>query len=140
MARKLIQKRRAASEEPQINLTPLIDVVFCILIMFIVIAPLLELDKVELAEASPSHQHELTNASEDDLTIYVKEDNSIWLGNKRVTLEQLTFILKEERARKRQNTPKLFHDRRAHFGTYQAIKNALETAGFESVDVILKPA
>ena len=41
-------------EEPQINLTPLIDVVFVILIMFILIAPILELDRIDLADAGGS--------------------------------------------------------------------------------------
>ena len=44
-----IVKRRLypmASEEPVVNLTPLIDVVFVILIMFILVAPLLEADRL----------------------------------------------------------------------------------------------
>ena len=41
-------------EEPLINLTPLIDVVFVVLIMFIVIAPMLEVERVELASAGES--------------------------------------------------------------------------------------
>ena len=36
-------------EEPLINLTPLIDVVFVVLIAFMLIAPVLEIDKVDLA-------------------------------------------------------------------------------------------
>lgn len=43
--------RQPTFEEPTVNLTPLIDVVFVILIMFIVIAPLLDLDRIELAQA-----------------------------------------------------------------------------------------
>ncbi len=37
------------SEEASINLTPLIDVVFVVLIIFILIAPMLELDRIQLA-------------------------------------------------------------------------------------------
>ena len=40
------QSDSRAIEEPTVNLTPLIDVVFVILIMFIVVAPLLELELV----------------------------------------------------------------------------------------------
>jgi biopolymer transport protein ExbD len=42
----------AESDEPLINLTPLIDVVFVVLIIFILIAPMLEIDRVKLATSS----------------------------------------------------------------------------------------
>ena len=36
--------------------------------------------------------------------------------------------------------PQVFHDKKAEFGTYQAVKNAAEEAGFSHIDIILKPA
>ena len=45
-----------AIEEPIINLMPLIDVVFVVLVMFIVIAPMINIDRIELAEGAPSIQ------------------------------------------------------------------------------------
>ncbi len=128
-------------EEPTVNLTPLIDVVFVILIMFIVIAPLLELDRVELAEA-PSSPLETTVGAQDTspIAIHVHPDNTIWLNQQLVTLEELTEQLKEASRRYPGVNPQLFHDRRAHFGTYQSVKNAAEEAGFHHMDIILKPA
>ncbi|MEI8125918.1 MAG: biopolymer transporter ExbD, partial [Parachlamydiaceae bacterium] len=54
----------APMENPEVNLTPLIDVVFVILIAFIVLAPLLELDRVELADASTSLQEKEVSVQE----------------------------------------------------------------------------
>ncbi len=36
--------------------------------------------------------------------------------------------------------PQLYHNRNAHFGTYQSVKNATEMAGFTQLDIILKPS
>ena len=50
------RKRRifnSVTDESIVNLTPLIDVVFVVLIMFIVVAPLLEMEQVELADGTP---------------------------------------------------------------------------------------
>lgn len=128
-------------EEPAVNLTPLIDVVFVILIMFIVIAPLLELDRIELADASnnsstPTHL-QVQEASA--ITIHVHEDNTIWMNEKKITLIQLVDLLKQAKTQYPKATPQLFHDKRAHFGTYQSIKNAAEEAGFQQMEIILKP-
>ncbi len=128
-------------EEPTVNLTPLIDVVFVILIMFIVIAPLLELDKVELASAT-SDPHEGTTAVKESspISIHVRKDNTIWFNKQLVTVEQLPGLLTEYKKRYPKAQPQLYHDRSAHFGTYQSIKNALESAGFTQLDIVLKPS
>ena len=126
-----------ADESPLINLTPLIDVVFVVLITFIIIAPILDIDKVELASASESAQPK--QAATIPLSITVREDNSIWVEGRLITLSELKTWLIKERERQPTSTPKLIHDKRAQFGTYQAIKNALEECGFEEMDLLVKP-
>ena len=126
-------------DDPEINLTPLIDVVFVILIMFIVIAPLLELDKVELADAPDGTEQTISVQESSPVTIHVFQDNSIKLNNQDVNFDQLTLLLKQAKNQHPEIKPQVFHDRRAHFGTYQGVKNAAEIAGFDQMDIILKP-
>jgi biopolymer transport protein ExbD len=131
--------RRAALEEPTINLTPLIDVVFVILIMFMVIAPLLELDQVELA-SGPAGSTSVTSVQDQSpIAIYVQSDNQIRYQQQIVTPKQLTALLMAARQRHPRATPQVYHDKKALFGTYQAVKNGVEAAGFERMDVILNP-
>lgn len=128
-------------EEPTVNLTPLIDVVFVILIMFIVIAPLLELDRVELADAPAAMLTAASAVQESSpITIHVHQDNAIWFNNQLVTPKELIGLLKESKMKHPQARPQIFHDKKAHFGTYQSVKNAAEEAGFSHIDIILKPA
>src|SRR4051812_28199884 len=83
-------------EEPTINLTPLIDVVFVILIMFIIIAPLLELDRIDLADASKdSFDSTITVQEVSPIAIHVHSDNSLWYNKRQVSLIELTALLKE---------------------------------------------
>lgn len=128
-------------EEPSVNLTPLIDVVFVILIMFIVVAPLLELDRVELAYAASAAPDKSMSVQETSpIAIHVRQDNTIWANGQQVELGQLTEYLVQARKRYPNARPQLFHDKKAHFGTYQSVKNAAEAAGFQQMDVILNPA
>jgi len=128
-------------EEPTVNLTPLIDVVFVILIMFIVVAPLLELDRIELAQAPEDPKSGAISVQEGGpVAIHVHQDNTVWFNKQMVTLEQLGQLLKNAMAHYPTARPQLFQDKRAQFGIYQTIKNACETAGFEELDIILKPA
>ncbi|MBI2812373.1 MAG: biopolymer transporter ExbD [Candidatus Melainabacteria bacterium] len=133
-------KDGSGHEETHINLTPLIDVVFVVLIMFIIIAPMLELDRVQLASAAQRDSKEVTVVQENSpLAIHVHEDNSVWFNNRRVMEKELIQLLKQAKKAYPQKVPQLFHDKKAHFGTYQTVKNAVEIAGFEQLDVILEP-
>lgn len=124
------------SEEGGINLTPLIDVVFVVLIMFILIAPMLEIDKVKLAKGIAREETEVVPGS--CLTIHVREDNSILINKREISPENLSPLLKALYVANPKLTPQLYHDQKAYFGTYQTVKNALEEAGFSELDVILK--
>ncbi len=129
-----------AEEESLINLTPLIDVVFVVLIMFIIVAPLLELDHIELAQHASGQTKEMAPVQEgSSITIHVHRDNTVLLNGRKVLLNELAFQLKDEHRRHPGKVPQLFHDRQAYFETYQSIKNAAEIAGFDEMDVILKP-
>lgn len=141
MRGRLISARHAIPiEEPTVNLTPLIDVVFVILIMFIVVAPLLELDQVELANGAKiqtAASHAVQESS--PIAIHVHQDNTIQFNNQLVSLPELSIRLQQAKLQYPKITPQVFHDRRAQFGTYQAVKNAVEEAGFTQMDIILKP-
>ena len=132
--------KQEAFEEPAINLTPLIDVVFVILIMFIVIAPLLELDRIDLAGASAKSEDVISVSDSSEISIYVRKDNSIWLGEENLHVEQLLFRLQQAKLEHPDVRPQLFHDKSAYFGTYQAVKNAVQMAGYKELDVVLKPS
>ncbi len=125
-------------EDPMINLTPLIDVVFVVLIIFILIAPLLEVDKIELASSGQKTSSSMSNKSE--IAIYVRSDNSIWFRDHSVTPVALRKELEIAHQQFPQATPHLYHDKTAHFGTYQAVKGAVEGAGFSQMDVVLTPS
>lgn len=135
----LRRRRTSLPEEPAINLTPLIDVVFVILFTFIVIAPLLEVDSVALASGSQEVSRHTAPESASCITLHVFANDDLVLNNQPITLEDLPYYLRVAKERFPESRPQLFHDRKATFGTYQSVKNAFEAAGFPSLDVILKP-
>ncbi|MBS3905231.1 MAG: biopolymer transporter ExbD [Simkania sp.] len=142
--RSLRSRAQARSSHPEeeslINLTPLIDVVFVVLIMFIIVAPMLELDRIELAQHVSNQTKDIAPVQESStITIHVHRDNTILLNGHKTSVQELVFLLKEEHRKYPSKTPQLFHDRQAYFETYQSIKNAVELAGFDEMDVILKP-
>lgn len=137
MIRKKVTFSQEHHDEILINLTPLIDVVFVVLVAFILIAPLLEVDRIDLAAGSDSSLKEISQKSH--IVIYVREDDSIWWDHRPISKKELASMLKEARQKYPTQIPQVYQDKKATFGQYQEIKNAIESAGFEGMDVVLKP-
>lgn len=139
MRQALLSPLAPESEPPAVNLTPLIDVVFVILIAFIVIAPLLDVDSIALPPAAKTSDRTHFEAP-GPIQIEVLKDNSLKLNKQTISLKALPSTLQQLKQLHPSTKPQLLHDRQAQFGTYQSVKNALEEAGFLELDVVLNPA
>jgi biopolymer transport protein ExbD len=126
-------------EEPLINLTSLIDVVFVVLITFMLIAPLLNKDRVTLASGGVPMPPLAANHTP-ILTIAIHADNSIWVQGKSVSSKQLEILLKEEKKQRPSAIPQIIPDANSHFATYQSIKSLLESVGFSEMEILLSPS
>lgn len=141
MRKRFLQDlEEVTNDESLLNLTPLIDVVFVLLITFILIAPLLKFDRIELAPSAQAKKEEaLPIQSRHSITIRVFDDNTITINNRNITEKDLLATLISLKKNYPKEIPLLFHDKSAAFGTYQMVKNAVESAGFEEMDLFLKP-
>lgn len=136
--RRRIQIQDFSEEGDLINLTPLLDVLFLILVFFILIAPLLDFDRLDLAPSSENKQELSPLNDTGSIKIYVQKDNSIWIGTHVVTFPDLSIALEEFYKNHPKDIPQLYQDQSASFGTYQKIKNLVESIGFQQLDVVLK--
>jgi biopolymer transport protein ExbD len=125
-------------EEPVMNLTPLIDVVFAILITFIVIAPLVEIDDVQLAFSS-GKEIEMDRLSKEPVIVHVKADGEIVINKQKIAQSELKQVLRKLKESYPDAIPQVYHDKRAAFGTYQTLKNSFESVGYERMDIVLLP-
>ena len=107
----------------ELNITPLLDLVFVLLIIFMITTPLMEQQlPVDLPKATTS----LPNTMPDPksiLTLTLSKDGSVLLGSEKVTLDQLTPLLTQRKAR----DPELVVSLRADSSLpYEKIFRALE--------------
>ncbi|MCI0485864.1 MAG: biopolymer transporter ExbD [Blastocatellia bacterium] len=84
------QPRRAKCVPPAINVTPLIDVLLVLLIIFFVIQPH---DEAKLPVRAPQPAPEESDPSPEMLMLTMSEDSSLALNTRPVTLEELLPLL-----------------------------------------------
>ena len=120
-----------------LNLTPLLDVLFVVLILFMLAAPLLQVDKVELTKGATVHE-DFSDSGGSPIKITLTSKNEILVQNRSIPPKLLVSTFTALKKEFPHLSPVIYCDKNGSFGTYQALKNALEEAGFNEMDVILK--
>lgn len=77
-----IPRRRASQDESEIDLTPMLDVVFIMLIFFIVTASFVKEAGIHVAR--PQAQPHVADAGKRNILLTVTAGNEIWLGERRI--------------------------------------------------------
>jgi len=75
-----IPRRRASQDESEIDLTPMLDVVFIMLIFFVVTALFVKETGIHVARPQP----QVGEAGKRNILLTVTAGNEIWLGERRV--------------------------------------------------------
>lgn len=127
-----------SEEEASVNLTPLIDIVFVILMAFMIAVPLLRLDAIALAVGS-SNKPVLEKEQLSSIVIKVFIDKSITLNDQTVSLQELKTQLTLLHQQYPQETPLLLQDGDIPFRYYQDIKSTVEASGFHELHIALQP-
>ena len=77
-------------DEPQIDLTPLIDCLFMLIIFFVLT---MSFSRPVLEIILPEAQHTENHSERQEIVLSVKADGSLWLGDDATTLEGLSAAL-----------------------------------------------
>jgi biopolymer transport protein ExbD len=133
MAGNLDRGEDSLTENHEINVTPFIDVMLVLLIIFMVAAPLATVDiPVELPVANAKQQPRPGKP----VFLTIKSDFSISLGNDPVSRPQLVHAL--EMMTKSDRTQPIFlrADKMVPYGELMRVMNVLRTAGFLKVALV----
>jgi biopolymer transport protein TolR len=128
--------RRGYVPMSDINVTPFVDVMLVLLVVFMITAPLLSVGvPVDLPETSAKP----LQGSEEPLTITVKETGKVWLQETEVPLDQLVAKLSAVvQARGGGGEERIFvrGDREITYGTMMQVMGTINAAGFKHVALV----
>jgi len=113
----------------ELNITPLLDLVFVLLIIFMITTPLMEQQlPVDLPKASTSIATSLPDPKS-ILTLTLAKDGSTLLGSEKIRLDQLTSLLIQRKARDPQLVVSLRADSSLPYETVFRALEAVRSAG-----------
>jgi biopolymer transport protein TolR len=125
--------RRRYQPITDINVTPLVDVMLVLLIVFMVTAPLLT---VGVPVVLPKVQNEPINSPEEPLVVSIQKDGKLWLMQTPIEIEQLAPRLMAITANKQDTQIYLRGDESINYGRVMEVMGTLSAAGFTKVALI----
>lgn len=133
MAMRLNENLDDSGEMHEINVTPFIDVMLVLLIIFMVAAPLATVDvKVNLPASSSQPQPR----PEKPVYLSVKEDKSMFIGNDPVTRETMVNTLNTLTEGKKDTTIFFRADKTVDYETMMNVMDTLHQAGYLKIGLV----
>ena len=137
MGAKLAGRTRGhkrAAPMSDINVTPMVDVMLVLLIIFMVTAPLLSAGvQVNLPKANAKS---LSQNDSKPLEVSVDGSGQIYLGETKVTLDRLTGMLQAIAAESKDRRVYLKADSKLAYGKVAAVMGAITTSGLSNVSML----
>lgn len=136
MIRKRLRQRLYQSSDAEINVTPLLDIVFILLIFFIVTANFTKETGVEVNR--PSAQTAVAQVAA-NILVAVDKDNRIWINRRQVDLGSVRAYVERLRSETPQGSVVIQADRDSNNGTLVGVIDQIRMAGVEKIAISAEP-
>jgi len=119
-------RRHASRDEPEINITPMLDIVFIMLIFFIVTTSFIRETGVEV-------QRPLAETAEyrpqGNVLIAIRPNDEIWMNRRQIELSEVRIEIERARAENPESSAVLIADRGARNGLLVDVMDEVQAGG-----------
>jgi biopolymer transport protein TolR len=126
------QTRTALAE---INITPMVDVVLVLLVIFMITAPVLQ-SGIDVSVPKTRTVKEIT---EQRLVLTINRDQEIFLGDQPVNIHELAQKLHQQGSDPAHQVIYLRSDERVPFGAFASVMDAVKQAGITNISIVTQP-
>jgi len=132
-----IAKRDEGSKvSSDINVTPMVDVMLVLLIIFMVVTPMLQ-KGVSVDMAKVNNPLPMEDADKEDaLLVSITRDGKVYFGSDQITVDGLTTKVKDRLTNRVDKRVYVKADMRARFGSVVQVVDAVRAAGVDDLGLL----
>ncbi|MBV8672920.1 MAG: biopolymer transporter ExbD, partial [Acidobacteriaceae bacterium] len=119
----------------EINITPLVDVVLVLLVIFMLTAPVLQ-SGIEVAVPKTKTVKEITQQRQ---VVVINRDQEVFLDDKPVNLADLPSRLARPGVDPAHQVIYVEADERVPFGAFASVMDAVKQAGISNISIVTQP-
>jgi biopolymer transport protein TolR len=119
-----------------INVTPMVDVMLVLLIIFMVVTPMLP-KGVSVDMAQVNNPEQMPDADKEDaLLVSITRDGQVYFGSDQISVDSLTTKVKDRLANKPDKRVYVKADMRAHYGAVVQVVDGVRAAGVDDLGLL----
>jgi biopolymer transport protein TolR len=132
----LSKRNEGAKISSDINVTPMVDVMLVLLIIFMVVTPMLQkgvsVDMAKVENPTPMEDAD----KEDALLVSITRDGTVYFGTEKITTDNLTTRVKDRLANKPDKRVYVKADMRTRFGGVVQVVDSVRAAGVDDLGLL----
>ncbi len=125
-------RRHAHMEDAEINITPMLDIVFIMLIFFIVTTSFTKETGAAIIKPLADQAIALQNGT---ILIGIRPNGEIWMAKRQIELREVRQMVERARAENPEGSVVIVADRGARIGTVTQVMDQVRLAGVEGVAI-----
>ena len=125
-------RRHAHTEEAEINITPMLDIVFIMLIFFIVTTSFTKETGAAIVKPVAEQAVALQNGT---ILIGVRPNDDIWMAKREIELREVRQMVERARAENPEGSVVIIADKGARIGTVTQVMDQVRLAGVEGIAI-----
>ena len=129
------QQGRTQTSLADINVTPFVDVVLVLLIIFMITAPVLQ-SGIEVAVPKTKTVKEIT---EEKLMISIDKQQRVYIGNDPININEIPARLRQQLKDPARMQIYLRADENVPFGAFATVMDSVKQAGITNVSIVTQP-
>ncbi len=126
---------RTKSSLADINITPLVDVVLVLLVIFMITAPVLQ-SGIEVNVPKTRTVREMTEVR---MVVTIDHDQKVFLGDEPINIHELGRKLQQAGKDPAHEVIYLRADQTVPFGAFASVMDAVKQAGITNVSIVTQP-
>ena len=120
----------------EINVTPMVDVMLVLLIIFMVVTPMLQ-KGISVDMAKVNNPEQMPDADKEDaLLVSITRDRKVYFGSEQISVDNLTSKVKDRLANKVDKRVYVKADMRTPFGGVVQVVDAVRAAGVDDLGLL----
>jgi len=125
-------RRHAHIEEAEINITPMLDIVFIMLIFFIVTTSFTKETGATISRPEAEQAAALSNGT---ILIGIRPNNEIWMERQQIELREVRQMVERARAENPEGSVVVVADKGSRIGTVTEVMDQVRLAGVAGVAI-----
>ena len=131
----MARKQRAEEEDASIDMTPMLDIVFIMLIFFIVTTSFVKEAGIEVNKPDASNATKQKSAN---IFIAINEDGDVWMDKREVDVERVRANIERMLAEQPTEVVIIQADEKAEHGKVVKVMDQVKAAGISRISVAAK--